>query len=167
MKRLVHFPTLIILGLALLIQSCDTMDEHDIAVFNDTDFSFSVYLDGVLQFKLAPGGSKTIKDVEYGSHTLDARVGSEIVAERVVYLDHDIEWTIYVETYDLTVINSTRSAFSVYLDGLLQFELYPGDIGTIANVSEGIHTVDARIGSNVIAEETLKVYQDTEWEVYD
>ena len=167
MRRAVYSFTFVIFVLTVLVQGCDVVGEYDVVVFNDTDFDFSVYMDDVLQFRLAPGGNSTIRDVEEGIHTLDARVSGDIIAEKTIDVDADMEWIVYVATYDVTIINSTRSYFSVYLDGLFQFDLNPGDIGTITDVSEGTHTIDARVGDFVIADETFLVDQDTEWEIYD
>ncbi len=166
MERAAYSFTFIIIGLTLLIQSCTVVEEYDITVINDTDFDFSVYLDDVVQLKLAAGGMSVIRNVEEGRYTIDARVGNEIIAEERIRVDRDIEWTVFVERYEITVINSTGADFSVYLDGVFQFDLRPGYSRTITGVSEGTHTIDARIFNVIIADETLFIDTDIEWEVY-
>lgn len=166
MRRTTYFFVSIVFGLALLVQSCEIVVTYDIEVVNDTDSSFSVYLDDEFQFKLGPGGSSTIRDVDPGTHTLEARVLNIVIASRTVELDEDLKWTVYVDRYDVTVVNDTNSGFSVYLDGVFQFDLDPGDRGTITDVSVGVHTLEARIGNSVIADETVDVNQDIEWTVY-
>ncbi len=166
MKRAAFSFMFVVLGLMLLIQGCDVEVTYDIKVINDTDSSFSVYLDDVLQFKLAAGGSSTIRNVEDGAHTLEARNSSGIVAERVVDLDSDMEWTVFVERYELTVFNEAGLDFAFYLDGVFQFDIEYGEGITLTDVSEGIHTLEARIGDIIIADETVDVNQDLEWEVF-
>jgi hypothetical protein len=123
-------------------------------------------MDGVFQFKLAPGGNSIIRDVESGNHSLEARSDDKIIAERVVNVNEDIEWTVYTQTYDITVINETGFRFAFHLDGVFQFHLEPRDMGTITDVLEGIHTLDARIDDDIIAEETISVDRDIEWTVF-
>lgn len=166
MKRVVYSFVTIILGLALLAQGCEVIEDYDITVINDTNSDFSVYLDDVLQFKLAAGGSSIISSVEEGRHTLDARDSGGIIAQTTIDVDRDVEWVVYVDTYEITVINDTGSYFSVFLDGIFQFELDSGHSRTILDVSEGEHTVDARVGSEIIAGETFYVDSDMEWTVY-
>ena len=68
----------------------------------------------------------------------------------------DIEWTDLIERYEITVTNSTGA----------DFDLRPGYSRTITGVSEGTHTIDVRIGNVIIADETLFVDSDIDWEVY-
>lgn len=166
MKKAAYSFTFIIIGLTLLIQSCTVVEEYDITVINDTDFDFSVYLDDDFQFRLGAGGMSVIRNVDEGRYTIDARDGNEIIAEERIRVDRDIEWTVFVERYEITVINSTGADFSVYLDGVFQFDLRPGYSRTITGVSEGTHTIDARIVNVIIADETFFVDSDVEWEVY-
>ncbi len=166
MKRAAYLSVFAALSLILLSQGCDFQLTYDIEIINDTDFSFSVYLDDEFQFKLAAGGSSTIRDVDEGAHSLEARTSSGVVAERVINLDSDIEWTVYVARYELTVFNETFSYFSFYLDGVYQFDIDPGDGITLTDVSEGVHTLEARIGDIIIADETLEIDRDIEWEVF-
>ena len=146
MKRALYSFTFVILILTLLAQGCEVEEEYDITIINDTNFDFSVYLDDIHQFRLAAGGISTIKSVEAGNHSLDARDSDEIIAEWAIDVDQDIEWRVYVDTFEITVVNETSSYFSVFLDGVFQFELDPGYSRAILGVSEGEHTVDARIG---------------------
>ena len=166
MKRAAYLSIFAALSLILLSQGCEIEVTYDIEVINDTDYSFSVYLDDEFQFKLAAGGSSTIRNVESGTHSLEARTTSRVVAERVINLNSDMEWTVYVERYEITVFNETGSFFSFYLDGVYQFDLEAGEGITLTDVSEGIHTLEARIGNFVIAEDTVDVDQDIEWEVF-
>lgn len=166
MKRSTCILAFAVLSLVWLIQGCDIVLTYDIKVINDTDRSFSVYVDDEFQFKLAAGGSSTIRDVEEGNHILEARDSSGIVAERVVDLDSDLEWTVYVARYELTVFNETRFSFSFYLDGVFQSDVEPGEGVTFVDVSEGIHTLEARDGDIIIADETLEIDEDLEWIVY-
>lgn len=155
------------LGLILIfVQGCDFDVTYDITVINDTNFSFSIYLDDVLQFKLASGGVSTIKNVDSGSHALEARTGSDIVAERFVNLNSDLEWTVYMETYELTVCNDTDQYFSFYLDGVFQSEVEAGECMIFTDVSAEVHTLEAKDGNYVIADETFEIDKDTEWSVY-
>jgi len=166
MKRVVYPIIFVILAAVLLMQGCDIIIYYDITVINDTDFGFSVYLDDVLQFRLAAGGISTIHELEEGRHTIDARESGKIIAEEVIHLDHDMEWMVYVATYEITVVNETRSFFSVYLDGIFQFDLESGRSRTLVGISEGEHTIDARVGRDTIASETFFVDQSIEWTVY-
>ena len=166
MKRMAYPFIFAVLSLVLLSQGCDFEVTYDIEVINDTDNSFSVYLDNELQFKLAAGGSSTIRNVESGAHDLEARDSSGIVAERVINLDSDMEWTVFVERYEITVFNETGSFFSFYLDGVFQSGLEAGEGIVFTDVSEGIHTLEARIGDIIYADQTVNVNQDMEWEVF-
>lgn len=166
MRKFVYLCILIILGLALLFPACDFILEYDITVINDTDDSFSVYLDDDFQFRLASGGKITIKDVDEGRHRLEARDAGVVIAERNVTLDSDIEWTIYVDTYDIEVINDTDYDFSFYLDGVYQFDVGYWESFTVTGVSAGGHTLEARVGNEVIASRTVDLDNDLEWTVY-
>ena len=167
MKRSVYSFTLVIFILALLVQGCDIfLDEYDIRIINDTNFEFSVYLDGVSQFRLDPGSRATIEDVEGGVHTLKAKVDGEVIAERTTDVDENIEWTVYVETYDIEVINDTDFDFDIYLDSVFQFELEFWDSGVIENVLEGDHILEALIDDAVIAERDIYLDEDLEWTIY-
>jgi len=104
--------------------------------------------------------------VEDGVQILEARTSSGVVAERVVDLDSDMEWTVFVERYELTVFNEAGLDFAFYLDGVFQFDIESGEGITLTDVSEGVHTLEARIGDIVIADETVDVNQDLEWEVF-
>jgi len=153
--------------LALLLQACDfLLDEYDIKVINDTGFEFAVYIDDKYQFRLGPGSNSIIESVESGTHTLDARIGDQIITERTLDLDSHIEWTIYVDTYDIKVINATDFKLSIYLDDVLQFELGEWDTATIEGVVEGIYAIDARTDGQVIADRAISVDQDIEWTIY-
>jgi hypothetical protein len=164
MKRFLYPFAIIILGIVFLIQGCDIV-EYDITVFNDTDFDFSVYIDGEFQFKLGPGGSSIITGVSAGTHTLEAISNDEVVAEETVDLNESIEWTVFIAKYDLKVTNNTSSWLSIYLDGILQFDLSPRSSKSINGVSEGKHTVDARTGNSIVASKNLDIAQDTEWTI--
>jgi len=166
MRKLVHPCILMILGLALLLPACDLILEYDITVINDTDSAFSVYLDDDFQFKLASGGRITIRDVDEGRHTLEARDAGVVIAERDVNLDSDIEWTIYTDTYDIEVINDTDFDFSFYLDGVFQFDVGYWESMTVTGVSAGIHTLEARDGNEAIASRTVDLDKNLEWTVY-
>ena len=166
MKRAVYAFVSVIVGLALLGQGCEIEEEYDITVINDTDSDFSVYLDDVLQFKLAVGGSSIIRNVEKGRYIIDARADDKVIAEEVLTVDRNIEWTVYIPRYEITVINETGFEFSVYLDGVFHFSLAPGTAGSITDISEGTHTIDARVGNEIVADETFFVDEDIEWTVY-
>ena len=166
MRKIAHLCILAILGLAILIPACDFLLEYDITVINDTDTSFSVYLDDDFQFKLAPGGRITIRDVSSGDHYLEARDGDFVVAERSIDLDSDLEWTIYVDTYSITVINDTDYDFSFYLDGVYQFEVGYWDYMIVTDVKEGNHTLEARVGNETVATRNTYLDSDLEWTVY-
>jgi hypothetical protein len=130
---------------------------------NDTDFTFSVYLDGSLQSQLRPGGSTVIKAVESGVHTLEAMVGNEVIAEKTVNLSEDIEWVVYVQRYNITVTNQTDMRLSIYLDDSYQLESPPFSSKMIYGVSEGSHTLEARVGGDIIANRNFYLDKDTEW----
>ena len=166
MKRTAYLSIFVALSLILLSQGCDIEVTYDIEVVNDTDNSFSVYLDDELQFKLAAGGSSIIRNVESGAHSLEARDSTGIVAERLINLNSDMEWTVFVERHEITIFNETASFFSFYLDGVYQFDVEAGEGITVTDVSEGIHTLEARIGDIVIADTTVDVDEDIEWEVF-
>jgi len=165
MGKIFYLFLYVILGLVLLIQGCDIV-EYDITVFNDTDFDFSVYLDGEFQFKLGPGGSSVIKAVSSGTHTLEAISGDEVIAEETIDLTENIEWTVFIPRYNLKVINNTNSMLSIYLDGIYQLDISPRNSKIITGISEGTHTVDARIGKNIVASKNLNINQDIEWNIY-
>ena len=164
MKRAVH--AFVILGLALLIHGCEIEQDYEVTVINDTDFDFSVYLDDVFQFRLAAGGSSIITNVDEGRYLIDARVDGEIVAERDLTVNGNVEWTVFVDRYEITIVNETGFEFSVYLDGVFHFSLSPGSAGTITDVSEGTHTIDARDRSEIVASETFFIDEDIEWTVF-
>ena len=92
-----------IIGLFLLIQGCDIIEEdsdydyvtnYDIEVTNDTFYTLNIYCDGDLEFSLGGYSSKTIYGVSSGTHTLEATWIGVTVAERSVYVDSDLVWTI-------------------------------------------------------------------------
>ena len=166
MKKAVYAFVSVIIVLTLLVQGCEIEEQYDITVINDTDSGFSVYLDDEFQFRLAMGGSSIIRNVEEGRYIIDARVDGNIIAEEVLTVDRNIEWTVYVPRYEITVVNETGFEFSVYLDGLFHFSLRPGTFGTITDILEGTHTVDARVGNEIVADETFFVDEDIEWTVY-
>jgi len=94
-KSIISF-ILIIVSLTLFIQSCDFWeDKYDIEVINNSINDLSIYLDGEFQFDLKVGQQETIKDVESGKHTFEAKFDSIVVAERIFDLDADIIWRIY------------------------------------------------------------------------
>jgi hypothetical protein len=162
MKGNIHSFIYVILGLVLLTQGCDVL-EYDVTVINDTDFTFSVYLDGNFQSQLRPGGSAVIKGVESGVHSLEAIVGNEVIAEKTVNLNEDMEWLVYVERYNITVTNQTDLRLSIYLDDSYQLEAPPFSSKMIYGVSEGTHTLEARVGGDIIANRNFYLDKDTEW----
>lgn len=165
MRRIIYSFTYVILGLVLLItQGCDVL-EYDITVINDTDFSFSVYLDGEFQAQLEPGRSVVISGVESGIHDLEAAVGDEVVAENTIDLEEDLEWIVYIEEYDITVTNQTDLNLSIYLDDYYQFGSPPMSSKTIHGVSEGSHILEARIGGDIITSKKFYLDQDIEWSI--
>jgi len=156
-----------VLVLVLCVQACDFfLREYDIKVINDTDFEFEVYIDDIYQFSLDPGSTATIGRVKSGSHALEARVRDRIVADRIVDLDSNMKWTVYVDTYDIKVINDTDYELSIYLDNVFQFELGVWDTATIAGVSGGVYAIDARSDGRIIADRVLTVDKDINWTIY-
>ena len=166
MQKVKYFLPFIMLALMFFAQGCDFTVTYDIDIINDTNSSFSVYLDDEFQFKLAAGGSSTIRNVDSGSHLLEARSGNIVVAERSINLDSDLEWTVYTENYELTVCNDTRSYFSFYLDGVYQGDVEAGECIIFTDVSAELHTLEARVGDIIIADDTFDIDEDLEWTVF-
>lgn len=162
-RKLVYFCTLTILGFVLLLPACDLTEEYDITIWNDTSSSLSIYLDGSRLAEIAAGGRITIRDVEAGNHSLEAKKAGVIIETVSFDLDEDIEWDVH--TYDIIIINDTDYDILLYIDGIYKYDLDSWDSMTITNVLPGSHTLQAKDGDFIVGERNVDLNRDIEWTI--
>lgn len=91
-----HFPTVLIAFCILFLYSCSLEeDTFTITVRNGSDMDLTVTLDGVVQGIVSPGEELAIRDVEVGTHLLQAEAEGYALVERNVDLEQDFVWTVY------------------------------------------------------------------------
>lgn len=163
MRKAVYSCTLTILGFVLLLPACDLTDEYDITIWNDTSSNLSIFLDGSRLTEIAAGGRITIRDVEAGDHSLEAKKAGVIIETISFDLDDDMEWDVH--TYAIRVINDTDYDISLYLDGIYQYDLDNWDSMTITNVLPGSHTLQAKDGDFIVGERNVYLDSDIEWTI--
>jgi hypothetical protein len=126
-----------------------------ITVSNECGVTIDVYMDGVYQFLIFDGFTKTIKDIEWGTYTLEAwwnGTGELIDSEEFdIRFSEEFLWHIWSSAH-IQVTNNYGVTLSIYGDDVHVGDLEDQEISFMENVPFGDHQLEARLEDGTVVE---------------
>jgi len=152
---------------ASLVGCKEALPLSEITVSNECGLAIDVYMDGIYQFFLEHGFMKTIDEVEWTTHLLEARRNStgQLVAseELTVRMNEDATWHVWSSAF-IRITNNYGEKVSVYGDNVLTGELEDQESALMEHVPYGDRKLEARLSDGTVVDSiTISVQEDIEY----